>query len=319
MPGTLYLLGNGFDMAHGLHTSYADLYTIAATSRLSNTGTDLADFLDDNNVIWGDFEEGLSHIDLRHIAEEHFEGPDYMSDSEDDRQGVLDRAETLLDEIIGGISDCFEIMARRANEELAGFDQDDPSSASAGKPLPYPEDFLAPGDRAITFNYTSTLEALYDRPRDFEILHIHGHVEEGGDLIFGYGKEDEGVTAALDVGSEPFGHAPDPSEELQMDLDPYIEKQKVAALRCYRALKKPLQVDKLKRFLGSCDGIEDVVVLGQSMSDVDIPYFRIIDKALEPRWHIGVFGGYPSEERVRTLPLKGSLSFFDSAKGLPVL
>ena len=45
---------------------------------------------------------------------------------------------------------------------------------------------ISPNNFYITFNYTRTLEDVYDIP-DEQICHIHGSVDDFGELIVGHG------------------------------------------------------------------------------------------------------------------------------------
>ena len=41
-------------------------------------------------------------------------------------------------------------------------------------------------DAILTFNYTSTIELLFDVPRTVPICHIYGCYDQGSPLVFGY-------------------------------------------------------------------------------------------------------------------------------------
>ena len=123
----------------------------------------------------------------------------------------------------------------------------------------------------LTFNYTRTLEDIYEI-RDNEICHIHGKVGDA-DLIIGhcwnYGKEK--------ISSEKF---PSMHSIIASEF-----KEKIMA----KLEKKcdDIVVDNTD-FFGRIRSIARVVVLGHSLSEVDMPYFREISRQVgnEVIWDI---------------------------------
>ncbi|MCM1158761.1 MAG: bacteriophage abortive infection AbiH family protein [Bacteroidales bacterium] len=136
--------------------------------------------------------------------------------------------------------------------------------------LHYPQmELFKNGDAIVTFNYTSTIESLFSISESVPIFHIHGYCEQEEPLIFGYRSNENSYTdnwASLD----------------EENWDYYIEQQRKAVYTFYEAWKKELQMDKLKKFLNKCYGIDRVVVLGHSMSAVDFEYMELIEKRFCP-------------------------------------
>lgn len=94
-------------------------------------------------------------MNLDEIESDHMLAPDYSSDHEYDRDGVIWSMENFLSEFCSSMDTAPLSMVERANEMTANM------ADSTG----YPKDFLNPGDRVISFNYTFTLERLFENPR----------------------------------------------------------------------------------------------------------------------------------------------------------
>ena len=167
----LFIIGNGFDRAHDLPTRF-DLHfkTIANQYELYN----FWDIYQTQNVnIWSDFENNLAHPDFNTL-EEIFNGyePDYYSDRESNRNAII----TQID-LNGNLYRSLYEFANNAERQLVNTN-----------PLSKFEFEFSINDLFITFNYTHTLEKLYNIDKS-RILHIHGEVGQNN-LILGYPEKD---------------------------------------------------------------------------------------------------------------------------------
>ena len=162
---TLYVLGNGFDLSHGLPTSYdPDLKKLAIQGeRFSGEWEGYSI----NADLWSGVEEHLAHPDvdliLNHLGSF---SPDLSSDRESDRDSIVHEAEKLLEFPL-------ERFAELADEKL---DTTEPDAKFVN--------LFRADDYYLTFNYTHTLECLYEIPSS-HILHLHGEVGVSP-LIIGY-------------------------------------------------------------------------------------------------------------------------------------
>ena len=90
MERRLFLIGNGFDLAHRLPTNFnPDFKNIAMKDTNYKSFWEL--YLSDSEIdIWSDFENLLANPDFNNL-EEIFEGytPDYLSDHESDRDSII--------------------------------------------------------------------------------------------------------------------------------------------------------------------------------------------------------------------------------------
>ncbi len=163
---TLYILGNGFDLAHKLPTKYCDFESFLKLSN-NNDYRDLASGLEDiynPGELWCDFETALGkpNINVVNCVEKVF--------------GV-----SIFDtQYVSKIKKAFESWIRNVNQIKCG-------------KLPLKEFNPSPEDKYLSFNFTSILEQVYETSDD-NILHIHGYVAESyffnGTFIIGHGKVD---------------------------------------------------------------------------------------------------------------------------------
>lgn len=124
-------------------------------------------------VYWTDFEEDLSNLDVDDIASEYIEGPDYVSDRESDRDGVIWQMEEFLSELTQVRKSALEDMVKNAVAVLENKDL-------------IVDSIFNNNDIIINFNYTPTVEILYECMP----FYIHGRYDSN-DLIFGFKNDSE--------------------------------------------------------------------------------------------------------------------------------
>ncbi|HBQ6149009.1 TPA: bacteriophage abortive infection AbiH family protein, partial [Klebsiella pneumoniae] len=141
----------------------------------------------------------------------------------------------------------------------------------------------------FSFNYTNTLQQIYAVP-DAQIMHIHGNCSYDEDLILGHSfrvekslnpyigpDQDIRIAEAYDSIDKYFGNTFKPSEDI-------IKEENV--------------------FFSSLKNVDEVIVLGHSLAEVDGEYFSEINKSIQKsaRWIVALYKG---EEK------SGSLEDYD--------
>lgn len=259
--GTLFVIGNGFDLHFGLKTKTADFEDFLSEQRIEGEMDNALEILNTYGVDWSEYEQSLADMNLDVIEQENLSFPDYMSDRESDRDGVIFQMHEYLNSIGNAINSALAEMADTANATL-----EDKNIMVCQQKL------FRSGDAVISFNYTSTIEILFDIPDDFPILHIHGYRANNEQLIFGYGEMKGNYHTRLE-----------PDE----DVDFYEDQQRQAIYEFYTGWQKKAKVKKLKQFLENCQEIDQVVVLGHSMGKVDAKYMEVIEEIIHPAvWKI---------------------------------
>ena len=103
----------------------------------------------------------------------------------------------------------------------------------------------------LNFNYTETLQKLYCI-QDRDVLHIHGFRGDGENSII-------------------VGHN---SGEIKYESSMLGYDDNIRSL--HATLKKNLQLDSLKKFLNTCEDITNIICIGFSFGDSDDEYIRAL-------------------------------------------
>ena len=272
MTEHLYLIGNGFDLHHGINSRYTDF-----RNWLEKVNYDLLYQINEIYEIcekdkwWSDFENRLATLDAiqlgAQIACEN--EPDLLSDHCDSmwNQAAIE-VELKLGRLFSELRGCFHKWIVQLNTPL----QDKKIQ------LDTQDTFF------INFNYTKTLENLYGvSPK--KILHIHGCVDSDEDFILGHGKDFQEIYKMNHV------EIPKPTVSLsEEEMSEYYdsifgsqEHEKLAlesAIRGIFSQKKPVHdiIRKNIQYFESIKVVRIVYVYGLSLSDVDMPYFEYFAK-----------------------------------------
>jgi len=256
----LYIIGNGFDVAHGLSTKYIDFrnylkkedweYLVqfeAPYNCFSESRRDL-----NQKYLWREFESNLSDINEAEIINN-------CMLTERQLNSVYHKSEDALYEYC---EKQYQYV-RRLNDYIKAWIEQIEIQVPK-------KTFLLNRDRDdlfITFNYTTLLERIYQIDPN-QILHIHGSVNKEDDFppVIGHGNAYK-IQQAKEKASEA-------SEKL-------LEKQTSVyhALENYytRTLKDVNYFINIhSQFFNRLKTIKQVNVIGHSFGNVDLPYFKKI-------------------------------------------
>jgi len=251
---TLYILGNGFDIYHGLKTRYADFhhYVSEHCNDVENTLENYFNFQVDDHYLWKNFEGDLCEFNYKSFFDD-LNHLDVMDESfklsqcfglEDD---IIQQSEDLVKDIREAFSNWIESISYPDKDQL-----------------PFPLLQLKPGSLFINFNYTDTLEELYQIPKN-NILYLHNNANDySGDLIFGHAEQEE-------------KHPKD--DELDADGNSnrtmFTDAEDAARTQFYAFQKDTDAVlAEHEDFFARLRDIDQVIVLGHSLGKVDWPYFQ---------------------------------------------
>ena len=282
---SLYVIGNGFDLYHGLSTSFDDF-----KNYLKTADKELFDHIHDRLLIepaWGNFEEALASLDVDRVREE---AANYLVDygDEDWSDAYHHDYQWAINQVVDPLS---INLKKRFAEWLATIDI--PSPTTTGRALLD----LDPTAQYINFNYTPTLERIYGIDAN-RILHIHGKsVDALEEIVLGHGRNwsDE----------QPIR---DP-EELG-NMDPRISEGESIITSYFASTYKPaLDIIELHASVfQSVASVERIYVLGHSMSSVDLDYFReivrIIDSA-RTQWYVTFYNKGDVQRHRETMRVLG--------------
>lgn len=164
---TIIIIGNGFDVCHGLPSRYSDFKVWLQINNLELYET-LNRYIDVSGDWWNEFERNLASF---HVPKLIHDAPmDYPQQDPRFPPTFNHPANGFFRKIKKQISDSFTEWAKTL-------------SCDSAKPLLE----LPDANLHISFNYTDTLEKVYGIPES-KILYIHGKANRGDDLIFGHSK-----------------------------------------------------------------------------------------------------------------------------------
>lgn len=111
----LFIIGNGVDLANGLPTDFHKHFRPIA-KRNERYPAFWRLYSDAENEIWSDFEESLARPELERLWNELFQpySPDYLSDHESDRNGMI-----IVAEETGKLKQSLQEFAQRAEKAIS--------------------------------------------------------------------------------------------------------------------------------------------------------------------------------------------------------
>ena len=304
----LYIIGNGFDMHHGIDSSYfeyrmwlkdnnEDLYwKIVNLFCIDDESKESIALLENRQHPWWKyFEKSLGNLDLAEIVDNCvFENyPDISSDEFRDRDyhaAEID-AELQLGKFVDDIKSTFERWISSLN------------APDVSKKI-----FLFKRNSLfISFNYTNTLEKLYSIPTE-SICYIHGKANNDEELVVGHNKSWEDLMEIADNTPVPpeSCDTPEELEEWYSTHGDFITNQtRDVAVREYLKLaKNPSKVISDKQWMfDNLDNIMKIHIYGFSFSDVDLPYIKYLISIISSQalWEISYYSESEKEDFLKIM------------------
>lgn len=260
---TLYIIGNGFDIHHGIKSSYCNFHQwvkreSANNVRFAFTVFQLEKFFNRNCILWSDFEHNIGEYDIEVVANQRFGlFPELLEigDIGVVKDIVVSSGLSYLDSLSETLTSVFRKWVNTIDTNK--------------KPnLNLPDSVLY-----LTFNYTDTLEKLYGIPSS-NILHIHGSVLSGEKpLIVGHNHEVDPLSVVIE--GNDFR---DNNER----IDRICEMNDLVK-PCYEIM------DRNSDFFDKLKYVSQIVVLGASYNEIDLPYFKKVKTSAQPDavWKMG--------------------------------
>lgn len=242
----LYILGNGFDLAHGLRTSYRD-FRLSCSGAVRSALEDLCP-LDAN---WSNFEEALGRIDPVEVydaaTQETFSWSFEM-------QGVYEREWAVKTKILEPLREVRgEFLRWLGFVFLSGVEK---------------RYIMSPLSMYLTFNYTNLLQQLYG-VSESHVLHIHGALKLGSQIVLGHRTRVDGGGIGL------CSHFPDGKGVCKIIAD--------AVNQHYKDVDSIIKANE--PFWKSLVEIEEIVVFGHSYNEIDREYFHVVsENAPSAKW-----------------------------------
>ncbi|PBK03664.1 hypothetical protein CNQ84_13900 [Pseudomonas abyssi] len=268
VPTTLYIIGNGFDLWHGIPSGLGDFKEYVQDTD-SDVYREVEEYLSAGEN-WNGLELALTELDADMLIDNlgHFMAA-YRDEawSDSGHHDFQNEVKNVVDRLSKELQTHFADWVRA---------------------LPVPTRDTTPQrlsrlDRQalfLSFNYTSTLNAVYDVARQ-QVLFIHGCATQPDDTLI-------------------LGHAWSPSSRSSLNDRPGIEETDARLIEAngiiddYFSSTFKHSADLIAQnasFFNSLATIEQVVVLGHSLSDVDAVYFQALlaqPRVTQAHWVIAV-------------------------------
>lgn len=274
----LYIIGNGFDIHHKLKSQYSDFKVY-----LQMNESDLEYLLNMSfsKNLWSDFEKHLATLDIKEIFYDNDNlFPDEDSDRDGDKYIFPDKMTQINEDLTTGLKNALRDWI---------LDLKYPSNVN---------DLLLDLDKNasfLSFNYTNTLEGLYNVKPE-QITYIHNKAKSEKHLFrpdeLGYLKDDSDII---------IGHAVKnpkicvPHCNSRGFKTYYAFEEGLDAIKPYfqHSFKNSNQIiSDNSSFFDNLTNIEKIIIIGHSLSKVDMQYFKTISKrAINVKeWKITYYG-----------------------------
>ena len=270
MSRQLYIIGNGFDRAHGIPSGYCD-FKVWLNENDNDLLLDIEDIWENNTQLWNDFERVLGTVDYFSIANKYQNYKLYEISKANrklrsihpelppcEHHGI----EEKLKPLVKRIRSAFNQWAHMLNISISNYRP----ILNLDKEAYY-----------ITFNYTETLEVLYKIPQE-SILHIHGRANSNEEILFGHNKSYTQIQ--YEVEELRLGCGTAANNDFSLWIGSLIKN---VDYNLYRL--SPILANNVVDI--SC-----IHVLGYSFNEIDATYIDDIFKRTyrnQPMWYISYF------------------------------
>lgn len=293
----LFIIGNGFDIDHGLNTKYDDFkeylksnYDVKSFIQPSTYHNESLSIEEAANFIysvidsvacdvnWSDLEESLGRLDysewINHIDFE-LSSKSIFEIIRNNQENVYYYS-SLIDSLQELISEWLEYACNNSinvkNKYTELFSNDS---------------FF------LTFNYTDTLEKLYHVPEQ-NICHIHGMIYQY--LIIGHGDKNSKLSNESTIGVD---------EEIN-SVHQFL----------YKNTNKIIKNNKT--FFDKLRNIDEIYFIGWSFSDIDIEYLNHIINILGNKKVVVHFTVFDSKNTNKISKMESKLSSLNYVVGKPI-
>lgn len=276
---TLFIIGNGFDLMHGVQSRYTNFRD--SISKKSSLRTILETFLKVDDV-WADFEDALGHLDVHVLLDDDQIDMWLGGYGAYDPDASAASFYAATEVIMGPVLDITRELPRRFRmwvESLRVLSQD--------RPL----DGLITDGKVLCFNYTEFIEELYGVSHR-NVCYIHGcrkrqkgHPKE--ELILGHRPVDRYI-----------GEVPPKRRRRYPARKQYlIDTARENALQYLNWYDEQTTKDcgqiiqNHHTFFEGLQDVAQIIVIGHSLSPVDWDYFRRVHASCpDAHWYVSYYG-----------------------------
>jgi len=261
MKSKLYIIGNGFDIYHGLDTKYQTFGLFLKNNHITIYDHLIEYYgfsdLDINDALWAEFENSLALLNSDTVLEAYSDSvarpssPDFRD--RDWNTFAID-IEMIVEELTVKLFKAFREFI--LNVEYPNY--------LSVRNLPLDKNALY-----LTFNYTDTLERYYGIPRE-NILHLHGKASSKGNVfILGHGIDPQSFES--EDPKPPKGLSDEEHEQwLEHMADSYDHSYELGKNELLKYFSQSFKETSLiindnQSFFETVKNIKEVIVLGHSL------------------------------------------------------
>lgn len=277
-PQRLYIIGNGFDIHHGLNTRYQS-FGLFLKQHHNELYEELVKYfwlsdLDGENPnvlrdpLWSDFEVNLANLNYEQVFEDK---ADYVGSAVSDPKefhAFQFEMEMVVERLTINLRAAFKSFI-----EQVTFPKLDSRRLSILKDSLF-----------LNFNYTQILEHYYTIPSN-RILYIHNKAFGTEELVLGHGIDPDQFIIEEE---KPPENATEEeldrwNEHMADQYNPTFENGRHSLWSYFSKSNKTTDSIILNKndFFKRLGGIKEVYVLGHSLAEVDHPYFKKIIESTE--------------------------------------
>ena len=241
----LLIVGNGFDLHHRMKTRYTDYkdYLLSIGEDNIVTCFEKCDEIA-HEYMWNRLEEviGMLSYEDAYCYLTTYGSDEWCDSAHHDFQYEIDKMTEywpgLKDNLIGWVR-----SIKYTDEDV------------------HLQKLISESTCFLSFNYTNTLEVLYDVPKD-KITYIHGDASKSEELVLGHRSDDW----------YPEWDRANPDEDVRL-----LEAGEIMD-RHFENTKKQIEeiIGKHKNFFVTCCEYDEIYVLGLSYNDTDRMYLQKI-------------------------------------------
>lgn len=301
---TLYIVGNGFDLHHDLETKYQHFGVFLKNGNqkiydnllyyygLPHLNEKDEDYL--NNPLWSEFEQSLADLDVDQVLEVHSNLVANLSSADfrdRDWHGLTIEMEMFVNDLTLELIKEFKEFILNVKYPVL----------DSGKRLSLNENSIY-----LNFNYTDSLESYYGINEN-QILYIHKKAASSNDLILGHGFDPEIFTKKEEAPPENISKEDfECWNEYMSDRYEYsFVNGKDELLKYFRYSFKETKkvIEENEMFFRDLCGVNKVIVLGHSLSEVDRPYLIKVKESINQNaaWCVTYLGNEEREKHRNSL------------------
>ena len=274
---TLYIIGNGFDLAHDIKSSYCD-FKLWLEQNHKVYFNQFENFYDPSDEQWWtQFEKNLAVISDEYITE----CVDQVIENFNDNELAYAVFSEESDDVTLGsdeLSDEFEAFFTELKLNFSSWVQQIPIADYSAKIK------MEQNAHYLCFNYTNTLEEIYKIPES-NILYLHGKSQRNDQLVIGHNIDSIYCDAGASYGRPQW------LENTPVELDGCIEQGKETLKEELTKLRKNTRniIKENRLFFESLKNASKIVVIGHSLNDIDKPYFEELIRGIDKnnvQWNV---------------------------------